>query len=108
MTGAAGSALVWVTFYWVFAVAFVALIVANQTLPLPQVQLRDDERAGGWAAYRELQPGETYEPFVPAAATVPEFTVRSVTIGIIMVIFLLLLMAGEVGRLFGDLHGTRS
>ena len=38
------------------------------------------------AAYRELQAGETYEPYVPAGATVPEFTVRSVTIGIVMVI----------------------
>ena len=38
------------------------------------------------AAYRELQPGETYEPFVPAAAAVPEFTVRSLAIGIIMVV----------------------
>jgi putative OPT family oligopeptide transporter len=38
------------------------------------------------AAYRELQPGETYEPYVPAGAAVPEFTVRSVTIGIIMVV----------------------
>lgn len=38
------------------------------------------------AAYRELQPGEAYEPYVPAGATVPEFTARSVTIGIIMVI----------------------
>ena len=38
------------------------------------------------AAYRELQPGETYEPFVPAIAAVPEFTPRSVIIGIIMVI----------------------
>ena len=38
------------------------------------------------AAYRELQPGETYEPFVPATAAVPEFTARSVITGIIMVI----------------------
>ncbi len=38
------------------------------------------------AAYRELQPGETYEPFVPPTATVPEFTARSVITGIIMVI----------------------
>ncbi len=38
------------------------------------------------AAYRELQAGETYEPYVPAGAAVPEFTVRSVTLGIIMVI----------------------
>jgi len=52
--GAAGASLVWVAFYWIFVAAFVALIVANQTLPLPQVELKDDERAGGWAAYREL------------------------------------------------------
>ena len=38
------------------------------------------------AAYRELKPGETYEPYVPAGATVPEFTARSVTLGIIMVL----------------------
>jgi putative OPT family oligopeptide transporter len=38
------------------------------------------------AAYRELQPGETYEPFVPAAKAVPEFTVRSLITGIVMVI----------------------
>ena len=38
------------------------------------------------AAYRELQPGETYEPFVPATAKVPEVTARSVITGIIMVI----------------------
>ena len=52
--GAAGSPLVWVAFYWIFTAGFVALILANQTLPLPQVELRDDERAGGWVAYKEL------------------------------------------------------
>lgn len=52
--GAAGSPLVWVAFYWIFTIAFCVLIVANQTLPLPRVELKDDERAGGWAAYREL------------------------------------------------------
>lgn len=52
--GAAGSPLVWVAFYWIFTAAFCLLIVANQTLPLPRVELKDDERAGGWAAYKEL------------------------------------------------------
>lgn len=52
--GAAAAGLAWVPFYWVFAAGFIALIAANQTLPLPQVQLKDDERVGGWAAYREL------------------------------------------------------
>lgn len=52
--GAADSPLVWVAFYWIFTIAFCVLISANHTLPLPQVELRDDERTGGWAAYREL------------------------------------------------------
>jgi len=34
------------------------------------------------AAYRELQPGETYEPFVRAHEPVPEFTWRAVLLGI--------------------------
>ncbi|WP_431050032.1 MFS transporter [Roseateles sp. L2-2] len=50
----AAKGLAWVPFYWIFVVGFIALIVANQTLPLPEVQLKDDERAGGWSAYREL------------------------------------------------------
>lgn len=52
--GASAQGLAWVPFYWIFAAGFIALIVANQTLPLPRVELKEDERAGGWAAYREL------------------------------------------------------
>lgn len=37
-------------------------------------------------AYRELKPGEKYEPFIPASERLPELTVRSVLVGIIMVI----------------------
>jgi len=35
-------------------------------------------------AYRELKPGETYEPMVPARASVPEVTSRSIAFGIVM------------------------
>lgn len=35
-------------------------------------------------AYRELKPGETYEPMVSADQLVPEFTTRSVVTGILM------------------------
>jgi putative OPT family oligopeptide transporter len=35
-------------------------------------------------AYRELKPGEVYEPMVPARADVPEVTVRSIVFGIVM------------------------
>lgn len=52
--GAAGSALVWVTFYWAFSGLFFALIAINYSLPLPRVELNESEKAGGWNAYREL------------------------------------------------------
>jgi len=35
-------------------------------------------------AYRELAPGERYEPIVPAAAAVPEITRRSIVFGLLM------------------------
>jgi putative OPT family oligopeptide transporter len=35
-------------------------------------------------AYRALGPGETYQPYVPASSNVPEVTVRSVMIGLVM------------------------
>ncbi len=37
-------------------------------------------------AYRTLKPGETYQPPVPAAETVPEWTVRSVVLGLLMAV----------------------
>lgn len=35
-------------------------------------------------AYRELKPGETYVPMVPASARVPEVTTRSIVVGLLM------------------------
>jgi len=35
-------------------------------------------------AYRELKPGESYTPMVPAQARVPELTTRSVVVGLLM------------------------
>ena len=35
-------------------------------------------------AYRELRPGETYTPMVPAGSSAPEVTVRSIAIGLAM------------------------
>ena len=37
-------------------------------------------------AFRELQPGETYTPVVPADQSPPEVTTRSVLVGLIMAI----------------------
>ena len=51
---AAGKPLVWVTFYWAFVAMFTALIAITLRLPIPRVDLADDERAGGRATYRKL------------------------------------------------------
>ena len=45
----------------------------------PQIQSRLPENA-----YRELKPGETYHPMVPAQARLPEVTTRSIIIGLLM------------------------
>jgi putative OPT family oligopeptide transporter len=37
-------------------------------------------------AYRPLEPGETYEPLVPAASPVPEVTLRSILLGLGMTV----------------------
>jgi FHS family L-fucose permease-like MFS transporter len=54
MNRATHSALVWVQFYQAFLVVFVLLIAITGALRIPRVELTDDERSGGWAAYREL------------------------------------------------------
>jgi putative OPT family oligopeptide transporter len=37
-------------------------------------------------AYKPLGPGETYQPYVPAGSVIPEITVRSVSIGVLMAV----------------------
>lgn len=50
----ADQPLAWVTFYWLFAAAFVLLLLLNRFLPLPVVQLNEDERSGSLLVYAEL------------------------------------------------------
>jgi fucose permease len=52
--GAAGQPLVWVTFYWAFTALFFALIGSTAKLPLPRVELKEDEKGGGLSTYLEL------------------------------------------------------
>jgi MFS transporter, FHS family, L-fucose permease len=46
--------LPWVALYAVFAAIFALVIVITRALPLPAIELRDDERAGTRQAYRQL------------------------------------------------------
>jgi FHS family L-fucose permease-like MFS transporter len=52
--GAAGQRLVWVVFYWAFALVFVALIAGTRWLTIPRIDLAESERSGGLGTYRML------------------------------------------------------
>lgn len=52
--GAATQTLVWVAFYWVFVAMFVALVLGTSRLPLPRVELKEDEKGGGLQTYLDL------------------------------------------------------
>jgi fucose permease len=54
MNRAPHAGLVWVQFYWAFLGVFVLLIAITSALRIPRVELTEEERSGGWAAYREL------------------------------------------------------
>jgi MFS transporter, FHS family, L-fucose permease len=45
---------VWVDFYWAFLVVFAALIVITASISIPQVELTESERMGGFETYRQL------------------------------------------------------
>jgi MFS transporter, FHS family, L-fucose permease len=51
---ARGNEAPWVTFYGAFAAVFVFVILVTRALPLPSVELKDDERAGTRRLYWQL------------------------------------------------------
>ena len=50
----APDALPWISFYWGFAAIFVLFVVGTAALHIPRLDLKEDERAGTAAVYREL------------------------------------------------------
>jgi fucose permease len=46
--------LPWVSLYWVFSLVTLAMVVIMAAAPLPKVELKEEERAGAWAVYKEL------------------------------------------------------
>jgi FHS family L-fucose permease-like MFS transporter len=46
--------LPWVSLYWVFSLVTLAMVIVLAVVRLPRVELKDDERAGAWAVYKEL------------------------------------------------------
>ena len=46
--------LPWISLYWVFALVTLGMVVLLSLVRLPRVELKEEERAGAWAIYREL------------------------------------------------------
>lgn len=51
---ARGTEAPWVTFYGAFAAVFALVLIVTRALPLPSVELKDDERAGSRQLYWQL------------------------------------------------------
>ena len=54
LVGMSPEDLPWVSFYWGFAAIFVLVILVTRLLRIPNIELRDDERAGTWDVYASL------------------------------------------------------
>jgi FHS family L-fucose permease-like MFS transporter len=48
------AGLPWVSIYWIFAIASLAMIGIIMLSRVPRVERKEDERAGTWGMYREL------------------------------------------------------
>jgi FHS family L-fucose permease-like MFS transporter len=46
--------LPWISLYWVFALVTLGMVILLSLVRLPKVELKEEERAGAWAIYREL------------------------------------------------------
>lgn len=53
-TGTSVQSMSWLRFYWIFLAVFLVLICITLMMKLPQVELKDDEKSGGWSSYRVL------------------------------------------------------
>ncbi len=51
--------LPWVSLYWVFAFTTLIMIILIISVKLPQVELKEDERAGAWQTYKHLFKNKT-------------------------------------------------
>ncbi len=51
--------LSWVSLYWIFTVVSIAMLLVIALVRFPKVELKEDERAGGWDTYKELFANKT-------------------------------------------------
>lgn len=53
------SDLSWVSLYWIFSLVSIAMILVIAFVRFPKVELKEDEKAGGWHSYKELFANKT-------------------------------------------------
>jgi fucose permease len=46
--------LPWISLYWIFSLITLTMVLVISAIRLPRVVLKEEERAGAWAIYREL------------------------------------------------------
>jgi fucose permease len=46
--------LPWISLYWIFSLVTLAMVLLIAAVRLPRVELKEEERAGAWAVYKEL------------------------------------------------------
>lgn len=54
LAGVVPQNLPWVSLYWVFTLVALAMVIIMILVRLPKVELKEDERAGGWQTYKDL------------------------------------------------------
>ncbi|MCP4898259.1 MAG: sugar MFS transporter [bacterium] len=54
LSGLVPAHLPWISLYWFFTVVTAAMVILLAVIRLPRVELKDDEKAGAMAHYREL------------------------------------------------------
>lgn len=51
--------LPWVSMYWIFAVILLLMVLVMKLVRLPKVELKEDEKAGGWSTHRDMLKNKT-------------------------------------------------
>lgn len=59
LSGMVPPDLSWVSLYWIFTAVSVAMLVVIALVRFPKVELKEDEKAGGWHTYKELFANKT-------------------------------------------------
>lgn len=52
--GMVPASLQWISFYWIFTIISLLMVVVIIVMKFPKVELKDDEKAGAWEVHKQL------------------------------------------------------